>query len=83
MTYLHGLHKNTYLFNGENVQLPQTNAEVELLIITDASKFHEPWKVVNIEGEEPMATKTLLRWVVGGTRRPSCSSSVGALTIPL
>lgn len=54
----------TYLCH---VDLPEIEAEVDLLIGTDASRFHEPWEVVNSEGEGPYATRTLLGWVISGS----------------
>lgn len=54
------------------IDLPKIDAEVDLLIGMDASKFHEPWEVVNSQGEGPYATKTLLGWVVGGSNENCC-----------
>ena len=50
----------------DHIVIPEIQAEVELLIGTNASKLLEPWEVVNSQGEGPFATKTLLGWVVSG-----------------
>ncbi|KAK0135606.1 Proteoglycan 4 [Merluccius polli] len=50
----------------EGVVLPRIQADVELLIGTNASKMLEPWEVVNSHGNGPHAIKTLLGWVVNG-----------------
>lgn len=51
-----------------NVDIPEIHAEVELLIGTNASKLLEPWEVVNSQGDGPFAIKTLLGWVVNGSK---------------
>lgn len=48
----------------EGVVIPHIEAEVELLIGTNASKLLEPWEVVNSQGNGPYAIKTLLGWVI-------------------
>ena len=52
----------------EDVKIPHINADVDLLIGTNASKLMEPWEVINSrEGEEgPYAIRTLLGWVING-----------------
>ncbi len=51
----------------DGVVLPRIQAEVELLIGTNASKLLEPWEVVNSHGDGPYAIKTLLGWVINGS----------------
>lgn len=46
--------------------IPHIQAEVELLIGTNASKLLEPWEVINSRGNGPCAIKTLLGWVING-----------------
>lgn len=57
------LEKWTYL-NG--VRIPHIQADVELLIGTNASKLLEPWEVINSYGNGPYAIRTLLGWVING-----------------
>lgn len=47
-----------------HIDIPESHAEVELLIGTNAAKLLEPWEVVDSQGEGPFAIKTLLEWVV-------------------
>lgn len=42
-------------------------AEVELLIGTNASKLLEPWEVTNSRGNGTYAINTLLGWVINGS----------------
>jgi len=51
----------------EDIQIPYIQAEVQLLIGTNASKLLEPWEVVNSQGDGPYAIRTLLGWVVNGS----------------
>lgn len=51
----------------DGIHIPQIQAEVELLIGTNASKLLEPWEVVNSQGEGPYAIRTLLGWVDNGS----------------
>lgn len=51
----------------DQIDIPEIQAEVELLIGTNASKLLEPWEVVNSQGDGPFAIKTLLGWVVNGS----------------
>ncbi|XP_062415351.1 uncharacterized protein LOC134107519 [Pungitius pungitius] len=57
----------------DDVKIPRINADVDLLIGTNASKLMEPWKVINSrDGEDgPYAIKTLLGWVINGPLRGS------------
>ncbi|XP_052407932.1 uncharacterized protein LOC127953079 [Carassius gibelio] len=60
----------------EDVKIPHINADVDLLIGTNASKLMEPWEVINsCEGEGPYAIRTLLGWVINGPLR-GCSDCV-------
>lgn len=52
----------------DGVTIPRIQAEVELLIGTNASNLLEPWHVINSYGDGPYAIKTLLGWVVNGPR---------------
>lgn len=58
-----------------HVDLPEIEAEVDLLIGMDAFKFHEPWEVVNGKDEGPYATRTLLGWVISGSSE-SCNDKM-------
>lgn len=55
----------------KSVKIPHVDADVDLLIGTNASKLMEPWEVINSrEGEEgPYAIRTLLGWVINGPLR--------------
>lgn len=48
------------------VNIAKLDAEVELLIGTNAPKLLEPWEIINSEGQGPYAIKTLLGWVING-----------------
>ncbi len=50
----------------DDVKIPKLDAEVELLIGTNAPKLLEPWEIINSEGQGPYAVKTLLGWVING-----------------
>lgn len=54
-----------------HIDLPEIDADVKLLIGTNTSKLHEPWDIVNGQGDGPFAIKTLLGWVVNGSRENS------------
>ncbi len=51
----------------DGVDVPCIQADVELLIGTNASKKLEPWEVVNSHGNGPYTIRTLLGWVINGT----------------
>ncbi|XP_076853974.1 uncharacterized protein LOC143509288 [Brachyhypopomus gauderio] len=51
------------------INIPSLEADVELLIGTNAQKLMEPWEVINSQGEGPYAIRTLLGWVVSGPLR--------------
>ncbi|KAJ8357950.1 hypothetical protein AAFF_G00048870 [Aldrovandia affinis] len=48
----------------KEVQIPRLEAEIGLLIGTNAPRAMEPWRVINSEGDGPYAVKTTLGWVV-------------------
>lgn len=50
----------------DGVSIPHIQADVELLIGTNASKLLEPWEVVNSHGNGPYAIRTILGWVING-----------------
>ena len=52
-----------------DIRIPELDAEVEILIGTNAPKLMEPWEVINSEGNGPYAVRTLLGWVVNGPLR--------------
>ena len=58
----------------QKVNIPEIDANIELLIGTNASKIMEPWEIINSQGEGPYAVKTLVGWVVNGPLRGSKSS---------
>ncbi|KAK0137844.1 hypothetical protein N1851_025926 [Merluccius polli] len=62
----------------EDVKIPHINADVDLLIGTNASKLMEPWEVINSrEGEEgPYAIRTLLGWVINGPLQGSSNCGI-------
>lgn len=53
-----------------NIKLNNMDAEVDLLIGTDAPKVMEPWELINSQGEGPYAVQTRVGWVITG---PLCS----------
>lgn len=48
------------------VHIPNINANVDLLIGTNAPKILEPWEIINSCGIGPYAVRTVLGWVVNG-----------------
>lgn len=46
--------------------IPHLDADIELLLGTNAAKVMEPWEVINSEGNGPYAVRTPLGWVVNG-----------------
>lgn len=60
-----------------NVQVPSIEANVDLLIGTNASKLLEPWEVINSRGNGPYAVKTILGWVVNGPLQASSVAENG------
>lgn len=62
----------------QEVKLPQLDAEIELLIGTNAAKLMEPWKVINSRGSGPYAVKTPLGWVLNGLMQESTCDLKGS-----
>ncbi len=58
----------------QNVDIPEIDGNIELLIGTNASKIIEPWEIINSQGEGPYAVKTLVGWVINGPLRGGDSS---------
>ncbi|XP_076848178.1 uncharacterized protein LOC143493558 [Brachyhypopomus gauderio] len=56
----------TYL---KEVCLPSINAEIGLLIGSNAHKAVEPWQVINSQGDGPYAVRTAMGWIVNGPLR--------------
>lgn len=48
------------------IHIPSINANVDLLIGTNAPKILKPWEVVNSCGNGPYAIRTVLGWVING-----------------
>lgn len=65
----------------KNIRIPELDAEVELLIGTNAPKFMEPWEIINSQGNGPYAVRTLLGWVVNGPLRGIGSGQRGCPTV--
>lgn len=60
----------------ERIKGPDLDAEVDLLIGTDAPKLLEPWEIINSRCDNgPYAVRTLLGWVVNGPLIGGVSSS--------
>ena len=51
------------------IQLPQTNADIGLLIGCDVYKAMEPWEIIHSEDNGPYAVRTVLGWVINGPLR--------------
>lgn len=60
-----------------DVQIPSIEANVDLLIGTNAPWLLEPWEVVNSRGNGPYAVKTVLGWVVNGPLQAGNGSENG------
>lgn len=58
------------------VQLPQIDSDVELLIGMNAANVMEPWQVINSEEDGPYAVRTLLGWVTNGPLGGGCSKGM-------
>lgn len=57
------------------VPIHSINADVDLLIGTNAPKLLEPWEIVNSCGDGPYAIRTVLGWVINGPLGGNGSSS--------
>ncbi|KAI2668803.1 hypothetical protein H4Q32_005610 [Labeo rohita] len=69
----------------DTVHIPYIQADVKLLIGTNASKLLEPWEVVNSHGDGPYAIRTLLGWVIngsiGGCQSKGCTATVNRIDV--
>lgn len=54
------------------------DAEIELLIGTNAAQLMEPWKVINSRRSGPYAVKTPLGWVLNGLMQESMCDLKGS-----
>lgn len=52
-----------------NIKLHNLNADVDLLIGTDAAKVKEPWELINSQDDGPYAVRTRVGWVINGPLR--------------
>ena len=57
----------------ERIKVHKLDAEVDLLIGTNAPKLLEPWKIVNSHVDGPYAIRTLFGWVENSPLRGSGS----------
>lgn len=53
----------------KEVRLPQIDADVEILIGSNAHSAMEPWEIIHSQNDGPYAVKTTLGWVVNGPLR--------------
>nr|XP_057925588.1 uncharacterized protein LOC131127575 isoform X1 [Doryrhamphus excisus]XP_057925589.1 uncharacterized protein LOC131127575 isoform X1 [Doryrhamphus excisus] len=53
----------------KGVKLHDIDADVELLIGTDAPKVMEPWELINSQDEGPYAVRTRIGWAINGPLR--------------
>ncbi|KAK7909879.1 hypothetical protein WMY93_014563 [Mugilogobius chulae] len=63
------------------IRIPELDADVELLIGTNAAKLMEPWEIINSKNNGPYAVKTLLGWVINGPLNSSDASQRSCPTI--
>ena len=54
------------------VHVPTIEANVDLLIGSNAPRLLEPWEVVNSHGFGPYAIRTVLGWVINGPLNGNC-----------
>lgn len=59
------------------VKIPQLDADIELLVGTNAAKLMEPWRIINSRGSEPYAVKTPLGWVINGLMQETTCEVTG------
>ncbi|KAL2098438.1 hypothetical protein ACEWY4_007645 [Coilia grayii] len=69
------IHKWQYL---HEVKIPQLDADIELLIGTNAAKVMEPWKIINSRGTGPYAVTTSLGWVINGLMQETTWETKGS-----
>ncbi|CAL9682043.1 unnamed protein product [Knipowitschia caucasica] len=55
-----------------HIQIPEIEADVDLLIGTNVPQALEPWEVVRTVNGGPYAVKTILGWTVNGPLRGDC-----------
>ncbi|KAK0150375.1 hypothetical protein N1851_008532 [Merluccius polli] len=60
------------------VKIPQLDADIELLIGTNAANLMEPWKVINSRGNGPYAVRTPLGWVINGLMQETTCQMQGS-----
>lgn len=65
----------------KDVKISSIDADIDLLIGTNAPKAIEPWEIINSQDEGPYAVKTLLGWVVNGPLRAGTSINITPLTV--
>lgn len=67
----------------DDVSVLRIQADVELLIGTNASQMLEPWRVINTHGNGPYGIRTILVWVIKGSHRSDelCGSGYPAATV--
>lgn len=66
------------------IHISKIEANVDLLIGTDAPKILEPWEVIHSHGRGPYAIRTVLGWVVNGLlnkTRDSSRTEVSSATV--
>lgn len=59
----------------KDVKIHDIEADVDLLIGTDAPKVMEPWEVINSQDEGPYAVRTRVGWVINGPLRGTSNNS--------
>ncbi|KAI3375568.1 hypothetical protein L3Q82_003880 [Scortum barcoo] len=52
-----------------DIELPQINADIGLLIGCNVHKAMEPWEIIHSEDDGPYAVRTILGWVLNGPLR--------------
>lgn len=65
----------------QDVKLHDIDADVELLIGTDAAKVMEPWELINSQDEGPYAVRTRVGWVINGPLRGESKSKIGCSVV--
>lgn len=58
-----------------HIEIPEIDADVDLLIGTNVPRALEPWQVVRAVNGGPYAIKTILGWTVNGPLRGDCQIS--------
>lgn len=65
----------------KDVKISTIDADIGMLIGTNAPKAIEPWQIINSQGEGPYAVRTLLGWVVNGPLREGTQSKIHPLRV--